>query len=70
MVVEQRAGTVGEGFLGELVQAFVRDFDGVLGFSVDVIEVTDLDRQPGGAGDDVAGLDGAAAESGISANSK
>ena len=47
VLVEQSAGAVGEGLLGELVQALVGDLDGVLGLVVGALEVADLDREPG-----------------------
>ncbi|MEY2415360.1 MAG: enoyl-CoA hydratase [Ilumatobacteraceae bacterium] len=47
MLVEQGAGTVGEGFFGELVEALVGHFDGVFGVAVEAVEVTDLDGQSG-----------------------
>jgi hypothetical protein len=46
VLVERRAGSIGEGLLGELVQAFVCHFDGVLRLAIDAVEVTDLDGQP------------------------
>ena len=52
MVVEQRAGAVGDRFLGELVQTLVGDLDRVLDLEVVAgrpgrIGVGDLDGQPG-----------------------
>lgn len=47
MFVEQCAGAVGEGLLGELVQTLIGHLDRVLRLTFDAIEVTDLDGQPG-----------------------